>query len=725
MADSSPARVSGAPGIGGLNLLFIENTDEAFVQTAREYIAQGTCGVAFLPFGDRAQRISEALRTPEFSTCEFRSVPAPGDLILITHDNDQALGATLLQLLDLDRGVIVAPKTASYSQNRPLFLISIPKAGTHLLYELARAFGYVDGVVLTSRGAAPGHWYCVEYSNSHTDARHFFIDSVRESPFGNREHPFMRSPAIFIYRNPRDILVSEANYYHQDGNAAFAGYLNHLSSEQRLLRLINDPWLLSSFRDRMAGFVAWLDIPNVIPISFEELVGPAGGGDVEIQRRLIWSLQLKLQVPGNPADFAGRVFNPASPTFFAGKIGGWRNSFTPPVEQAFDSLPQDFSEAFGYARPADGEVPVYPARGDEFRRRAITLGRADFQSVPVTREYDFFGFNLVHFQGTMYAISQSLGPVDLTTTAPEELAGMPRAASVDELKFIILTAFYKLPEPLGDAAFSINGALAARLGDISSRQQSLETLLEQMRLDQKQDDASGLRLLGSHRGFNFVQEGVNFYGVRQALGEIDWSVGPDALYQRHGPRDFFLGESAGEVRAKVDVILALETLEAERLAIQKLQADMLEQQNYAAKLGELTETVAGDEARFSTEIAESQRQNAAHWSQLGDAVAEAEARFSAEIAESQRRNATQWSELSHAVAGAEARFSAEIAATARQHTFKLAELSDALAGAEARFFAELEKTTSQLGEHSQALDRIRTHWLFRLLLSFPKNPKRL
>ena len=659
MAESYPARVSHATRIGGLNLLFIENQDEAFVETARQFIAQGIRRVTFLPFDQRAQRICQALQTPEFSTCEFGSTPAPGDLILITDDNDDTLGTTLLELLDFHRGTVVAPKTGTYFQNRPLFLISIPKAGTHLLYELARAFGYVDGVVLTSRGAAPGHWYCVEYSNSHTDARHFFIDSVRESPFGNREHPFMRSPAIFIYRNPRDILVSEANYYHQDGNTAFAGYLSQLSPEQRLLRLINDPWLLGNFRDRMAGFVAWLDISNVIPISFEELVGPAGGGDAEIQRRLIWSLQLKLQVPGDPADFAGRVFNPASPTFFAGKIGGWRNRFTPPIEQAFTSLPRDFLEAFGYARPAGGEVPVYPARGDEFRKRAVTLGRADFQSVPVTREYDFFGFNLVHFQGLMYAISQSLGPVDLTTMAPEELARMPRAASVEELKLIVLTTFYKLPEAPGDTAASMDGALVARLREFSEKQQTLEAQVERMRV---QNNSAGVRLVGSRRGFNLVQEGANFYGVRQSLGEIDWSVGPEALDERYGPRDFLVGESAGEVRARVDVILALETLEAERLIIHTLQADMLEQQNHTAKLGDLAETVAGDEARFS----------------------------------------------------------AEIAATARQNTFKLAELSDALARAEARFSAELEKTTSQLGEHSQALYRIRTHWLLRLLHLFPK-----
>ena len=105
----------------------------------------------------------------------------------------------VLQFLDLDHATVVVPQTDWYFKNRPLFLISIPKAGTHLLYELAKAFGYAEGIV-TNPAARPVQWYCVEYSNSHTSARHFFIDSVRENPFGNRNHPFMRSPAIFIYR---------------------------------------------------------------------------------------------------------------------------------------------------------------------------------------------------------------------------------------------------------------------------------------------------------------------------------------------------------------------------------------------------------------------------------------------------------------------------------------------------------------------------------------------
>ena len=185
-------------------------------------------------------------------------------------------------------------------------MISIPKAGTHLLFKLAEALGYQPGGICPDN-PKDGHWYYVEHSNAHTPATEFFVDTVLRAPFGNRAHPFMRSPALFNYRNPLDIVVSEANYYHKDGKTAFAGYLEGLSFEDRLTRLIDDPWLLGSIRDRVGMFAAWLEFSNIMPVSFEELVGSAGGSSDEARLRMMWSLQLKLHVPGSPSKLVNAV----------------------------------------------------------------------------------------------------------------------------------------------------------------------------------------------------------------------------------------------------------------------------------------------------------------------------------------------------------------------------------------------------------------------------------
>jgi hypothetical protein len=355
------------------------------------------------------------------------SEPAP--CVLLAETDPVRLSGHLHELIDLRSGVVVAPRTRHAYDARPLFLISIPKAGTHLLYTLAEAFGYVAGIVCPE-WPRPRHWYCVEYSNSHTRATDFFTDTVRRSPFGNRHHPFAASPALFIYRNPLDILVSEANYYHRGGNAIFGGYLRSRSFEERLLTLINDPWLFGSFRDRMAGFVPWLEFTNVIPVSFEELVGARGGGDDAIQRRLIWSLQLKLHVPGAPATFAAQVFDTESPTFDAGRIGAHREKFGAAAMSRFSGLPQDFMSALGYSANNSSGPVRFPSRAEEFIRRPLVVGDEMFLDTPILMETAFHGRDIVRYRGRFYATCGE----DLTTLTAFQLSMLPSATELAPLR---------------------------------------------------------------------------------------------------------------------------------------------------------------------------------------------------------------------------------------------------------------------------------------------------
>ena len=57
--------------------------------------------------------------------------------------------------------------------------------------------------------------------------------------------------------------------------------------------------MLGRFCDRVLAFEPWLHFNNVIPLAFEDLVGELGGGQADRQQRLIWSIQVKLGVPGS------------------------------------------------------------------------------------------------------------------------------------------------------------------------------------------------------------------------------------------------------------------------------------------------------------------------------------------------------------------------------------------------------------------------------------------
>ena len=401
-----------------LYLKFIDDEVDAYVSACKDILDQGAKSILFRPFNQKVQQILSKIPNNYRTTFyvkkdECNSNPPENikiadenistDAILLNSDDPLDVSTKLLNYLNIENGLIVAPKTEHYYKNKALFLISIPKSGTHLLYRLAEAFGYNSGVILDDQ-PIPGNWYCLEYSNSHTSAKDFFIDTVRKSPLGNRHHPFPSTPAIFIYRNPLDILISEANYYHIDGKTLFNGYLNNRSFNERLLTLIDDPWLLGSIRDRIGHYLPWFEFQNVIPISFEELIGESGGGSNEVQRKLIWSLQLKLHIPGDPQDFGDIVFDKESPTFHEGRIGAFKKYFTEEAYKKFYNLPQDFMEYMGYDFDSHRENENIPKRTNEFRTRSVRYSKVSFDYLPILIESNFFEHNIVKYKSLYYGI---------------------------------------------------------------------------------------------------------------------------------------------------------------------------------------------------------------------------------------------------------------------------------------------------------------------------------
>jgi len=414
-------------------LLFNSLNATDYAATLRDATAQGATRFHLRPANAFAQSLAETLRdiSPEAKITVGDGAGA-ADYEVLCDGDAKSVSAALMDYVDIDAVTVLAPVTAHYWDKRPLFLISIPKSGTHLLYALADAFGYAAGVICPEN-PKPGCWYCVEHSNSHTIARDFFIDGVRRAPFGNRAHPFMQNPALFIYRNPMDILISEANYYHKETSSPFHSYLSRLSFEERLNTLIDDPWLLGSIRDRVGGFIPWLNINNVASLSFEELVGAKGGGTDEDQLRLIWSLQLRLHVPGDPEEFGARIFDPDSPTFHEGKIGSYRDRMPREALERYGALPQDFMTSFGFSKHED----VLPAHAKAFRHRPLICSDATFGETSYLLERDFIGHSLLRYSKRTYAVPEGVGNVDIGSLSGVALNAFFSAPTTEEVKHIV------------------------------------------------------------------------------------------------------------------------------------------------------------------------------------------------------------------------------------------------------------------------------------------------
>lgn len=483
-------------------------------------------------------------------------------MIVFTETAGEKLSAQLLSCVDRDHVVIVAPVTDWHFSKKPLFLVSIPKAGTHLLYELAKALGYQEGIELPEFPKEQT-WYCVEYSNSHTVAADFFVDTVRRAPFGNRHHPFMRSPALFIYRHPLDILVSESHYYHRDGATTFAGRLSEYDLDERLTRLLDDKWLLGSLRERIGGFLPWLEFPNVISLSFEELVGAAGGGSEESQLQLIWSIQLKLQVPGEPEHIAAKIFNANSATFRSGQIGGYRKHLSEKAVTDFAKNNADILEQLGY--PLDGTIGL-PAQRKVRRHRRIRYSQTDYDGTPLTIERDFLGCNLVRYGGRVYAVPMAAGRIDIETLSPDTLAALPTGASLGELKALLL---------IGYSEFNHHRQALSQLAGVLKEERTAECI------DSYWKETHNPSVVNVYKGFNVVAYHGCYIGLRQSTGPIDLSRSLTDLVEQYEPSDLLISRSIAGLHTVIDGLsipmnVSQEAAIANKQTLQKIEQDLQE-----------------------------------------------------------------------------------------------------------------------------------------------------
>jgi len=523
-------------------LYFESPTSEAFLRILLPLWADEAFSVCLIGHNDLADELDAAAVQQGVTVQRSDVLPAVSSkktrqkktrLLIFTEKFGEELGKQLLSCVDLDNIVVVAPVTDWHFSQKPLFLVSIPKSGTHLIYELAQALGYHAGVEAPEFPVGQT-WYCVEYTNSHTVARDFFVDTVRRSPFGNRHHSFMHSPTLFMYRHPLDILISEAHYYHQDGKTAFAGWLDGLDFDERVARLLNDNWLIGSLRERIGGFLPWLDFPNVISLSFEELIGAAGGGNDSDQLQLIWSIQLKLQVPGDPRDIATRIFNPNSATFRSGQLGGYKKHLPAHTVSDFVIQNEDILTKLGY--PADGSVNL-PIDTASRRKRKIEFSKVEYESMPLNIESGFLGCNLVRYSKRIYAVPIAAGQVALEALPEDVLAAIPSAPSLSEIKAILLIG---------------NNDLFLRRQSLDKLAQAIQGSVPVQLVYQYWIDSDEPGVVDEYNGFNLVSFQNRFFGIRQALGVVDLSENLTALVQRTAPDDFLIARSLELLRDDID-----------------------------------------------------------------------------------------------------------------------------------------------------------------------------
>lgn len=251
---------------------------------------------------------------------------------------------------------------------RPSLILSIPKAGTHLiihLFELMlkspRFWGNGnDLAVITNqhiKRIADTGAICVTHAvgNAHN----------QEMVYSNNLF------GIFIIRDPRDQVVSMAHWLHNAPNRVYQHRFDQFSIEQLISMMIEinsqegpyaflfkykNVWPeLENFCD-VAGlydlYLPWSDNPNVYTTRFEKLIGPRGGGTLDEQVTEILNIAAHVGVTLS-VEQVTRITNHlfgSGMTFYKGKIGAWKNEFTQEHKNAFKRVAGDLLIKLGYEK---------------------------------------------------------------------------------------------------------------------------------------------------------------------------------------------------------------------------------------------------------------------------------------------------------------------------------------------------------------------------------------
>lgn len=167
-----------------------------------------------------------------------------------------------------------------------------------------------------------------------------------------RGHPRI----ILNYRDPRDTLVSMVSFFAGDGgltflrfpeSAVFAPILRNIPDMAgRISYALRDPAmpLLADYEAAISLF----HHPLVCNVSFEELVGPDGGGDRSRQRAAVHRVAEHVESDAAPETIVDTLFDPSAFSFHKGRIGRWRDVFTADHEVLFKERFGHLLEMFGY-----------------------------------------------------------------------------------------------------------------------------------------------------------------------------------------------------------------------------------------------------------------------------------------------------------------------------------------------------------------------------------------
>lgn len=259
-------------------------------------------------------------------------------------------------------------KRIDFSDSPPIFANSKPKSGSHLLLQIMH--GLCQIAPYTYVADQPIRTVKAEGGRREQDEISADILAIPPGVIGwgyldptSQNITLLCQPGrlhYFIYRDPRDMLVSHVHYatdMHQ-GHGMHEHYSELENFNQRLNTAITGidegDLFMVSVQKRYEAVFGWLEQKHTLCLKFEDLIDNQAttlgrildqfkveGYDLPTERKEALSILTAAIQPNK------------SHTFRRGKTGGWRTSFTPENKALFKEVAGDLLIQLGYEKDND------------------------------------------------------------------------------------------------------------------------------------------------------------------------------------------------------------------------------------------------------------------------------------------------------------------------------------------------------------------------------------
>lgn len=245
----------------------------------------------------------------------------------------------------------------------PALANSFPKSGTHLLVQVLdalpqrRNYGAFLASTISSfqfreRSSSNTCNFIAGFTPGEVVRGHLYFEPQYADAL-NRRH----TANYFIYRDPRDVVVSEAHYLREMNrwHRLHPYFRDAASLEDAIMLSINgfNPPVLGidypNIAERFARYEGWLGDPNCFSVRFEDLVSEQ---QPAIVRRIaeFYAARTKSEFDFETtvAAMQASIAPKKSHTFRSGKKAGWQKEFTAEHRARFAEIAGDLLVRLGY-----------------------------------------------------------------------------------------------------------------------------------------------------------------------------------------------------------------------------------------------------------------------------------------------------------------------------------------------------------------------------------------